>query len=393
MNDKTPITPEQMKEWRQRNRFSMAQAARRVGADRSAWSKWERGIARPSAENEEKLRSVVENFEIQLVSTRTKETFYPLLDPELDDFLRLAGCAEELIGAPIGLVIGPRRSDRRMEHLVLWFERYFHPHLDAPPSLSFEEGMTFYEVRLSATNAGFCVGSFKYAVTDDEAEEWYQAAESLFIDLMAFQKMFERDNPKKGQALWREAFERFYAGYGAAIEQRCWRDSAWYELKVLGAMFFDATKIPTIRSVISAEDFAEPQHRFMFRAVLDLFDQGKPTDADTIQSKLKDLAPPDEMDRSRWSWPVRAEGLSEGSTLLDYVSDILKTAVDPNDLMTWVMEIKQRSLSRRLMDGCRKVSTGLEQGLGLDKSLDELEQTILHLRSLSKQRETGHDNG
>jgi transcriptional regulator with XRE-family HTH domain len=392
MNHKNQITRKEMKEWRERNHFSMAQAARRAGVDRSTWSKWERGIARPTAANEDQLRAVMDNFEISSVSTRTRETFYPLLDDELHDLLFLANVAEVEIGSPMALRTGPMRCDRRMEHLALWFERYFAVPSSFYDSLSAGDLDLFTEIATCATAAGFCVGRFKYAVTDDDAEEWYQASESLFIDLMGMKKIFERDNPKKGQQLWRKAFERFYAGYAAAVDQRCWRDSAWYELKVLGAMLFDTANISMVRSVISPEDFAEPQHRLMFQAVLDLFDQGDPMDADTVESKLKDISPPGAMDRYCWSWPLHAVVLSDGATFVGYVSDYMATAFDPNDLMLWVMEVKQRALSRRLMDGCRKISTSLEQGHGFDKYVDDLEQTILHLKSFNKRTETGRDH-
>jgi transcriptional regulator with XRE-family HTH domain len=388
MKEKKHITPEQMKEWRERNRFSMAQAARRAGVDRSTWSKWERGIARPTAINEDQLRSVMDNFEVSLRSTRTKETFGPLCDDELSDLLYVAYLAEQQMGSPMALRSGPRRSDTRMEKLALWFERYFRLPPDTPYSVSVEDETLFVEVGMSAVAAGFSVGSFKYAVTDDDAEEWYQAAESLFIDLMGMKKIFERDNPKKGEEFWREAFgERFHEGYAAAVEQRYCGDSAWHELRVLEGMLFDTTNIPMVRSVMSPEDFAEPLHRLMFQAILDLFEEGSPIDVDTVESRLKAVAPQGAMDRYHWSWPLYREGLDEGGTFVGYLFYYAAKPVDPNDLMLWVMEIQQRALSRRLMDGCRKISNCLELGQGLDACINELEQTIVQLKSLATKSE------
>jgi transcriptional regulator with XRE-family HTH domain len=390
MTEKTQITPDQMKVWRERKRFSMAQAARRAGVDRSTWSKWERGIARPTAVNEDQLRHVMDDFEVSLHSTRTRETFHPLLDDELSDLLFLVNLAEEKMGSPMALRIGPMRSDTRMEQLALFFEKYFR-RPDTRSSGRMEDMCVYTDAQITATSAGFCVGSLKYAVTDDDAEEWYQAAESLLIDLMAMKKILERDNPKKGEQLWWEAFERFYAGYAAAVDQKCWRDSAWYELRVLGSMLFDTKNILMVRSVISPENCSEPQHRLMFQAILELFDQGKPIDADAIDLRLMEMFPPGAMDRYHWSWPLHHDGLENGTTFVDYVLGEHAKAVDMSELKSWIMEIKQRSLSRRLMDGCRKISNRLEHGLEFGKYVDELEQMISHLKSLVSQPEMGSD--
>lgn len=386
MNENTPITPEEMKKWRERNGFSGAQAARRAGVDRSTWSKWERGIARPTAENEVQLRSVMYDAEYSQHSSRTREVFDPLLDEELFNFLLHANL-ESITGAPMVLKTGPRRCDRRMENLALWFERYFKSQSDAEAILRTDKGTFFYDIQINATYAGYCVGSFKYAVTEDAAEEWYQAAEALFVDLMGMKRIFEQNDPKKAAQLWPEAFQRFLDGYALAVERTCWRDSAWYELFILAAMLFDAKNISMVRSVISAEDFAEPQHRFLFNALVDLLDQGKPIAANTIEAKLKEIAPPGTMDKSRWSWPVQAE--------LIYATGVVKgrgIACDPNDLMDWVMEVKGRSLSRTLMDRCRKVAASLEEGLHLEKDLEELERMMPQLKSFSEHRKTRHED-
>jgi len=256
-------------------------------------------------------------------------------------------------------------------------------------SLGNEQSELYFCIKHAAAEAGFCVGKFKYAASEDEAEEWYRAAEALFIDLMTLEKMFQRDNPKKGKDLWQQAFGIFDSGYALALDQACWPDSAWYELRVLGGLLVDNSIIPTVRAVISPEDFGEPQHRLMFQAVLNLLDQGSPLEAKSIENEMRLISKAGAMDESRVSWPVYAEN-SCPAPLVGYIRENLSEKVDANDLMNWVMEVKRRSLSRRLMDGCRKVSAGLEKDSSLDADFEGLERTISQLRLLTEQRDTRH---
>jgi len=184
MSEKTPITPQVLKEWRERNRFSRAQAARRAGVDRSTWSKWERGIGRPTPENEEQLRSILANLETPWTSTRREEAFGQVLDDELKSLLDVIIISEDIMGVPLGLKTGPMADDMRMQNLVRWYSSYFRRPLESMVSLGDEQSELYLCIKTAAAEAGFCVGKFKYAASDDEAEEWYSAAEAVFIDLM-----------------------------------------------------------------------------------------------------------------------------------------------------------------------------------------------------------------
>lgn len=391
MEEKIAITIEQMKKWRERNRFSMAQAAHRAGVDRSTWSKWERGIARPTPANDDQLRSIMADLENPWKSTRREEAFGQALDDELKSLLDVMTISQEIMGVPLGFRTGPMADDMRMQHLVRWFSSYFrHPQESMVP-LGDEQSELYFCIKHAAAEAGFCVGKLKYAASDDEAEEWYRAAEAIFIDLMALKKMFQRDNPKKAKDLWQQAFGIFDAGYALALDQACWPDSAWYELRVLGGMLVDSSTVPTVRSVISPEDFGDPQHRLMFRAVLNLLDQGHVLEARSIEDEMRLISTPGATDESRVSWPVYSEN-SSSAPLVGHIYKTLPEEVDANDLTVWVREIKKRSLNRKLMDGCRKVSAGLERDRSLDIDLDEIERTISQLRSLNAQRETRHDD-
>ncbi len=391
MRVESEITAEKLKEWRDQNRYSMAQAARRAGVNRSTWSKWERGIAQPTAANQEHLRTLMTERKNAFISHRTKEVFGPLEDDELRAFLSTATLEESTMGSPITLKVGPMTRDSRMEHLASWFGKYF-GYNDLSDRITGDEIDLYFDARYYAAAAGYCVGSFKYSVTDDDAENWYQAAESLFVDLVGMKRLIEQGHPKDGPEIWSAMFEPFHVGYAAAVEQKCWRVSAFYESLVLEEGMGCPTKsIPMVKSVISPEDFGEHQPRLLFQVILDSFDQGKSIDAETVESKLKEICSQGAMDASRSSRPESCGKKLEDGASVRRLFSLCSAPVDSKSLRDWVTELKQRSLSRSFMDACRKVSSSIEEGLDHDMHLDELEKMISRLRSVNKQRETGED--
>ena len=65
-----------------------------------------------------------------------------------------------------------RQWDRRMRQLAEWYESCLNrTPIDANWGDNLGEGAC--AVRFAAVTAGFCVGNFQYAVTEEDAKDWY----------------------------------------------------------------------------------------------------------------------------------------------------------------------------------------------------------------------------
>ena len=60
------------------------------------------------------------------------------------------------------------------------------------------------------------------------------------------------------------------------------------EKRVLAAMMMkDGKVVPTVTEILTADDFFRPQHRIIFKAILDVYNQGNPFDASHVLQELE----------------------------------------------------------------------------------------------------------
>ncbi len=60
------------------------------------------------------------------------------------------------------------------------------------------------------------------------------------------------------------------------------------EQATLGAMLMEREAIARVVDLLDPEDFYSPQHQSLYRAIVDLFNDGEPVDLVTVQARLKD---------------------------------------------------------------------------------------------------------
>lgn len=58
------------------------------------------------------------------------------------------------------------------------------------------------------------------------------------------------------------------------------------EQSVLGSLILDRDLLPDITAVLKSEDFYLEQHKEIFEAILDLYEQNKPVDLITVSEQL-----------------------------------------------------------------------------------------------------------
>lgn len=134
------------------------------------------------------------------------------------------------------------------------------------------------------------------------------------------------------------------------------------ERAVLAAVLLDARLLPTVSGRLKVEDFYLDRHRRLYGAMLELQDVDSPIDLRTLQARLEQ------------------RGELEQAGGLAYLAGLDIDLPDLGRFETYVEIVKERSIRRRLIDVCRRVTTDcLDGGLDAASVLGRAEQGILSL--------------
>ncbi len=134
------------------------------------------------------------------------------------------------------------------------------------------------------------------------------------------------------------------------------------ERAVLAAVLLDPRLLPTVAGRLKPEDFFVDRHRRLYGAMLELQDEGAPIDLRTLQARLEQRA---ELDH--------AGGIA-------YLAGLDVDLPDLGRFETYVEIVKERSVRRRLIDTCRRITADcLDGGLDAPAALGRAEQEILAL--------------
>lgn len=75
---------------------------------------------------------------------------------------------------------------------------------------------------------------------------------------------------------------------GAPLLERVPPQSLEAEQATLGAMLMEREAIARVVDLLDPDDFYSPQHQLLYRAIVDLFNEGEPVDLVTLQARLQD---------------------------------------------------------------------------------------------------------
>jgi len=141
------------------------------------------------------------------------------------------------------------------------------------------------------------------------------------------------------------------------------------EASLLGTMMiYDAASKTAIEEGISADDFFSENNRLIFLAIKSLNDEGAVIDPTSISTRLKDRGDFDKIG-----------GNAALTTLMEY-------AVTSANTKMYVTILKDKAITRRMIETARKISTeGMEGVIDVNSFLDEAEKAVL---DISRNRRT-----
>lgn len=141
------------------------------------------------------------------------------------------------------------------------------------------------------------------------------------------------------------------------------------EQAVLGAALVNPDAIPTILEYVKPEYFYKQAHKYIFQAILDLFDQNEPIDIVTISEYLRDI---DKLD------------VIGGRT---YINDMALSVITTANVEFHAKKIMQKSILRDLIRAGTSIVSEAYEEPNVDKALDFSEKIIFDIGQRRDARE------
>ena len=154
-----------------------------------------------------------------------------------------------------------------------------------------------------------------------------------------------------------------------ALIKRVLPHSIEAEQAVIGAMLMDKEAILTSSEIISGDDFYQSAYGVIFEAIVEIYNEGKPVDLITLQSRLKEKDVPAEI------------------SSLEFVRDLVAAVPTPANVKYYAEIVSEKAMLRRLI----KLNEEIENMCYLGKEPMEavLETTEKKVFELVQKRNTG----
>ncbi|MFY9603760.1 MAG: replicative DNA helicase [bacterium] len=134
------------------------------------------------------------------------------------------------------------------------------------------------------------------------------------------------------------------------------------EQSVLGAMFLEREAVLVAAEILQPEDFYRDAHRYIFEAILELEEKGRPADLVTVTEAL------------------RQQGRLEDVGGLAYVTTLAQSVPTAANVEYYARIVEEKSILRRLIrEATRIVQNSYEATDEAAAILDEAEQAILRI--------------
>ena len=130
---------------------------------------------------------------------------------------------------------------------------------------------------------------------------------------------------------------------------------------VLGSMLLkDGEVIPTVSSILTADDFYRPEHRIIFKAILKLFDNHAPANIMTLIEELR-----------------TQNQLGEGKVEFEYVYSLTEIAHTTAYSKYYAYTVKDYSARRNLVDDMQIIAQRINQDIAAP--IEDLQADIVNL--------------
>ncbi len=144
------------------------------------------------------------------------------------------------------------------------------------------------------------------------------------------------------------------------------------EQSVVGSMLLDKNAVIKVIETLHPDSFYRDAHRYIYEAVLDLFDRGEPVDLVTVTEAL------------------RKNGKLEAAGGAVYITDLLNSVPTAANVEHYAKIVEEKAVLRRLIEaGTRIVSDGFSEPEDVDQILDHAEKAIFDI-ALKRVREGFH---
>ena len=153
-----------------------------------------------------------------------------------------------------------------------------------------------------------------------------------------------------------------------ALLKRVLPHSIEAEQSVIGSMLLEKEAIVAASEIVHADDFYQRQYGIIFEAIMELYNEGKPTDLVTLQNRLKSKDVPPEMCE------------------VDFMRELLEAVPISANVRYYAEIVYEKSLLRRLIKVNEEIANRCY--IGKDKTEDILEDTEKEIFRLLQNRNT-----
>jgi len=139
------------------------------------------------------------------------------------------------------------------------------------------------------------------------------------------------------------------------------------EQSVLGSVFAEQGTMKTLVDKLDSDDFYTYRHKVIYTAMVELFQENIEIDYTTLSNKLE------------------TKGLLNDAGGIDYILGLINSVPSIQNLSNYINIVRDKSITRRIMDACRKI---IEDGYSDSDALsfvDNAEKTIF---DIAKERRT-----
>lgn len=141
------------------------------------------------------------------------------------------------------------------------------------------------------------------------------------------------------------------------------------EMAVLGALMLDQNAVLQIADILNPEDFYREDHRLIYNAMYDLYDQQAPIDVRSVGSRLKE----------------KKQLEKTGSHA--YLTELANSVTSASNAKHYAEIVRKKSILRHLIEAANHIhQLGYREEEDLEYLLDEAEQKIFRIANISRQQ-------
>lgn len=155
-------------------------------------------------------------------------------------------------------------------------------------------------------------------------------------------------------------------------EERIPPQSLQAEQSVIGSMLMDKNAIVKGVEILRGDSFYRDAHKYIYEAILDLFDRGEPVDLVTVTESL------------------RKNNKLDTAGGAAYITDLINSVPTSANVEYYAKIVEEKATLRRLIDaGTNMVAQAFDEPDNVDNILDQAEKTIFDI-ALKRVREGFH---